>query len=414
MFDYRHALPTEILFAEGAFGRLPHAAHRLGSRPLLVTGKHFARQSGLIDRALSLCPNAEVFDGVEENPAAATCEAGASRCTEARCDVIIGLGGGSAIDAAKAIAVLATNPGRCLDYTGREKFSAPPLPILAIPTTAGTGSEVTPYAVISDSENRRKRTIAGAALFPRIALLDPQLTWSLPQSVTLASGLDALSQAIEGYYSVQATPITDTLALEACRLIRHWLPYAVAARDFTEARAAMLHASLLAGIVIAHTGTTLVHGMGYYYTMEHGIPHGIANALLLAPVLRHTARHAPQRIANLAAALGQPCGFTPPEIPCNAITRAIHGLLKTLGVSSAAKDHGLPPDNFARWADEIANDDYRWKNQPGRLDARGIEALYRESWQGIQASSAFNEAPDGRQTYYPNTPPREISNYRAQ
>jgi alcohol dehydrogenase class IV len=374
-------LPTRIVFGAGSIDTLAQHAHLLGARPLFVTGARFVRESGLRERLSAALPGAAWLEGIPENPTTTVCESGAQVAIEHGADVLIAVGGGSVIDAAKAIAVLAQNPPPCAQYFGADRYAAPPLPLIAVPTTAGTGSEVTPYSVLVDPEGPAKRTISGQALFPRLALLDPVLTCSLPRAVTVATGLDALSQAMEGMLSRKATPIGDTLALEACVLVRRALPRVLAAPNDLDARAALLHAALLSGIIIAQSGTTLVHGMGYYYTLHAGVAHGLANALLLAPVFRVNAQHAPDKVARIAAALGFPCAPTPTPA-ADGITQALHELLRACGVSPAARDAGVAEAALAGFAQDIAGDPYRFKNQWGTFDARAVEALFQDSHDG--------------------------------
>lgn len=378
MKPYNYHMPTEVIFAVGSFDRLGEQITRFGKRPFIVTGKHSARATGLLDRALAQSPEAVVFDAVEENPGPEICETGAAQCREARCDCIIALGGGSPIDAAKAIAILAANGGTCENYFGRDLYRTPALPIVAVPTTSGTGSEVTPYSVLVDQALGSKRTIAGADLFPRVALLDPKVTTTMPREVTVATGLDALSQGMEAYLSIKADPVSDVLALDACARIVRWLPLAADEPENLDARTEMLHAATVAGMAIAQTGTTLVHGMGYYLTVEHGITHGIANALLLSPIFRYNAEHAPDRILRLASAMGE----NGDRGPGATIARAVHLMLAKLKVSPAARDHGVPETRLAEFARHIGSDPYRLKNQIGKPTAEEIQAFYEEAWAG--------------------------------
>ncbi len=226
MKPFRYFVPTEIHFAPGTFGRLAEIAAPLGTKPLLVAGRRSARATGLVARLEKMLPQLTVFEGVAENPTAAVCMEGAEVCRKAGCDCVIGLGGGSAMDAAKAIAVLARNEGNCRQYLGVDRFPNPNLPVICIPTTAGTGSEVTQYAVLVDDEDHSKRTMSGKTLFPVAAILDPELTLDLPRDITVNTGLDALSQGMEGFVSKRSTPPGDVMALEVCRLVRQWLPIA--------------------------------------------------------------------------------------------------------------------------------------------------------------------------------------------
>lgn len=381
MQPYRYVVPTEIHFGAGISGTVGEHCGGWGEKPLLVTGRRSARASGLMGRILGQFPHAEVFEGVPENPDTAVCERGAAACRAAQCDWVIGVGGGSAMDVAKAIALLVRNPGACADYFSSQRRARPALPIVAVPTTAGTGSEVTPYAVLVDAQAHSKRTIRGRDLFPRAAFLDPEATTGMAPSITAATGLDALSQAMEGMLSKQSTPIGDALALEACRLIAQWLPRAVCQGGDLDARGAMLHAAMLSGCIIAQSGTTLVHGMGYYFTLEFGLPHGLANALLLSPVFEMNARHEPEKVAALATALGHPAAPTPAEAAA-AIRKALHSLLRQVGISPAARDVGVAESALDRFAADICNDPYRFKNQVGRFTVDDVRRLFCCAWSG--------------------------------
>ncbi len=378
--NFSYFMPTEVRFKAGGFNELAACCRAWGQKPFLVTGRHSARATGLLDRALEQLPNAVVFDKVEENPTTDQCDAAAQVCREAGCDVVVAIGGGSPMDVAKAVAGLALNEGPCAGFIGSDLFAEGALPIIAVPTTAGTGSEVTPYAVLIDTTEHQKRTIKGRALFPRVALLDPELTTSLPPGVTVYTGFDALSQGMEGLVSQKRTAMGDILALEVCRLVARWLPRAVHHPGGLEARGGMLLAAMLSGCVIAQSGTTLVHGMGYYYTLHCGLQHGQANGLLLAPVFRHNAAHLPETVASIAAALG--CAG-PPEEAGSTITRAIHALFDACGVSPAARDAGVDESLLAGFAKDCHADPYRFKNQAGELTERDVLRFYRESWQGV-------------------------------
>jgi len=378
----RFLVPTELIMGSGVFREWSAVCREHGiSRPLLVTGRQWARRAGHIDAMLEGPLDTTVFDEIPANPGTAVCEAGADAARSEGCDGVVALGGGSALDAAKAIAVLARNPGPCRDHFGAGRFESPPLPVIAVPTTAGTGSEVTPYAVLVDEATKQKRTIGGKALFPRAALLDPELTLGLPPDITRDTGLDVLSQAMEGMVSKKRNRFCDLLALEAIALVRRYLPEAVAAPDNLAARENMLLAATLSGMVIAHTGTTLVHGMGYYYTLDADVPHGLANGLLLRPVFQYNAGHLPQAVARIAAVLGHPVAVRPDAVR-KAIGTALGELFDALGTSPAARDHGVRDEALPRYAADIVGDPYRFKNQTGNLGVEEVEGLFRDSWAG--------------------------------
>ena len=331
---------------------------------------------------LAQLPGASVFDEVEENPSTTTCERGGAECRKAGCDFVVALGGGSPMDAAKAIAVLARNPGRCADFFGTDKYAEPNLPVITIPTTSGTGSEVTPYAVITDVAEEIKRTVSGRGLFPVTALLDPELAATMPSHVTANTGLDALSQVMEGMVSKSGTPKGDTLALEGCRIIREWLPRAVADGQDLEARERMMYAAMLSGCVIAQSGTTLVHGLGYYLTSVFGLAHGLANAVLLAPVFRYNAQHEPEKVAAIATALGFPAKPTP-ENASEQIVEALQALMHDVGVSSAAKDAGVTEEDLKDCANSIYGDRSRFKNQVGEPTLEEVLGFFLQAHAGF-------------------------------
>lgn len=377
--DYQFHTPTSVLFGKGALDRVRDFATPCGERPFVVTGRDSARANGSLERLLSALGWAKLYVGVGENPTDAAVDEAAAACREARCDYIVALGGGSAIDLAKAAAVVASNGGRAAYFYGNERFSQAPLPVIAIPTTAGTGTEVTPYSVLVDVEAKDKRTISGAGLFPRSAILDPELTVTMPRSVTLHSGLDVLSQGIEGILSTSSTPLTDVLGFETIRLVLEWLPRAADNPDDIDARGWMLHAAMLSGIVVAQTGTTLVHGMGYLFTTECGIPHGLANALLLPPLLEYDAALAPEKLQAIASALGEPCG---PRASGGVAALQVRRFMERLGLSPRASDHGVRAQQLPDFARRIHENDIRFKKQLGRPGEEEILSFYQASYRG--------------------------------
>ncbi len=287
MNNYFFNLPTGIYFGNGSLEKLKEAK-KLGKIVLLVTGKHFVRSSGLLKRVESILLGEKIkaveFCEVEEDPSVETVEKGGKLARKKKCDFVIGLGGGSAMDTAKGIAVLATNPGGLRRYFGSEKLKKSPLPILAIPTTAGTGSEVTKYAVITDWEAGTKKVVSSSSILPQFSIIDPSLASSLPPKLTASTGMDAFSHALEGYLSTAANSLTEIFSLEAIRLIKKYLPL-VYQENIPFLREKMSLAAFYAGIVINSTGTIIVHGMGYALSLKYGVQHGAANALLLPYVM---------------------------------------------------------------------------------------------------------------------------------
>ncbi len=281
---FEFATATRIIFGEDTAGTLPELARTFGVRPLVVTGASSERVAALIS-ALS----AETF-AVPAEPTVDLVREGARRVQAAACDVIISLGGGSAIDAGKAIATIATNGGEPLEFlevVGKGRaIAAAPLPFIAVPTTAGTGSEVTRNAVLASPEHGVKASLRSPLMLPRVALVDPELTYGLPPAVTACTGLDALTQLIEPYVSARANPLTDAICIEGMKHVAGSLRRAYRNGTDQQARRGMALASLFGGLALANAGLGVVHGfaapLGGSWKAPHGalcaalLPHGMA------------------------------------------------------------------------------------------------------------------------------------------
>jgi alcohol dehydrogenase class IV len=345
--------PTRIIFAEGAAAQIgPHAA-RLGATRALVVSDPGVVKAGLtrpvVDSLVAAGLGADVYDQVEPDPRIEIVERALAQYTASRCDLLVAVGGGSAMDTAKACAILATNPGRLRAYEGWEKFSNPPAPLFAAPTTVGTASEVTPFLVITDPEARFKFTIGSPLAAPRIAFLDPLLVLGLPAQVTAATGMDALTHAIESYTSLLSTPITEGLALQAIRLIAGNLRAAVANSHNLQAMTAMLLGANIAGLAFSNTRLGNVHAMAHPLGAFWKIPHGVANALLLPHVMEFNALAVPRRMIEIAQAMGEPvaaggvgtlAGATEYDAALRAVA-AVRRLERDIGIPERLRDLGV-------------------------------------------------------------------------
>lgn len=304
-------MPTEVRHGVGVVQAEKEKLAALGQRALLVTGARSAQASGALGDVTASLETLGIayahFDQVEPNPSLANVEAGGALAREFGPQFIIAIGGGSPLDAAKAIAVLATNSITAAQlYDG--DFTHEPLPIVAIPTTAGTGSEVTPYSVLTLPDQETKKGFGQPSLFPKVAFLDPTYCASLPFAITVDTAVDALSHLVEGYVSVRANAASDMLAEAGMRLWGSCLP-ALQVGDTAiglEIRDQLLVASALGGMTISHTGTAYVHSLGYPLTFYHDIPHGQANGLLLPGFLRHGETVVPERVAKILDCLQLP------------------------------------------------------------------------------------------------------------
>lgn len=301
-------VPTHLYLAPGSFAELPAVAHSFQSKRILLATDAGVANTPWPERASRALRErgveVRVFERIEANPRASTLEAMAEMAREESVDAVLGLGGGSVLDAAKAAAMLATNGGRCESYEGRNRFSRPALPFIAMPTTCGTGSEVTWVSVISVPERKAKISVKGDGMFPRVALVDPDLLTTLPASLVAWTGLDALTHALEATTGRLANPASDALAERAIELLCRFLRRAVAdiAGD-REAREAVMTASTLAGLAFGNADVAAVHCLSETLGGLYDVPHGLANAVLLVPVMRSHGQATAARLASLERAV---------------------------------------------------------------------------------------------------------------
>ncbi|HEX4221250.1 MAG TPA: iron-containing alcohol dehydrogenase [Pseudonocardiaceae bacterium] len=279
----------QVEFGAGIIHRLPDAIAALGQHRAFVITDRGLRAAGVLDRVLHVLTDAGlehgVYDGVLPNPSTATVDEGATRARRFGPAAIVALGGGSAMDAAKGIALLAANTGTAEEFDYRDEPAHPGLPIVAIPTTAGTGAETNGFGVIEDTTRRCKVYIGHDTVRPRIAMLDPELTVGVPAPVTAATGIDALVHGIESLSSRGANPISIGYARQAVRMVSAWLPSAVEDGTDLEARAQLILGAHLAGQALTISGLGLVHGIAHALTAHTGTPHGVALAAVLRPVM---------------------------------------------------------------------------------------------------------------------------------
>ncbi len=303
------AIGVEVLFGFGVLARLPEkVAEWGGKRVLLVTDKG-VRAAGVTDQVAETLRSARipcvVFDETPQDSGSKTVERALQLLKEAACDLVVGVGGGSSLDTAKAVACGATNPPPITQYAGLNKLRNPGLPVIAIPTTAGTGSEVSYWAVLTDDETQVKIGIGGVRVFPRVALADPALTLSLPPFLTATTGMDALTHAIESYTNTSYQPISAALTYRAMELIGEFLVRAVHNGADREARYGMLLGSLLAGMGMNPTRLGIVHALAMPLgSWQLKIAHGTGNAVLLPHVMAFNQEGTPTLYADVARALG--------------------------------------------------------------------------------------------------------------
>lgn len=304
---FEYELPTRIVGGPGVITRLPEELAKYGvSKPLVVTDAG-VKAAGILDNLLQHLPGGPeavtIFDAIEPDPTIESVETIAEMVQRGGHDVVIGLGGGSALDATKAAAATAAANRPVTELVGIEKVNTSPITVFAIPTTAGTGSEVTRFCVLSDRSSHRKVSISSMRVMPELALLDPELTTGLPQTMTAATGFDALAHAVESYGSVWNNPISEGLARHAVSLIGTHLRNAVADPRNMQARMGMLAASCIAELAANWTRLGLAHALAVPLGARHSIPHGIAVALMLPEMCAFNEEAEPQRYAELVSCL---------------------------------------------------------------------------------------------------------------
>jgi len=349
--------PAKVIFGTGVATKLGDELRDRKLKRALLVADEGIRKSGVLDDIKKSLKNAEIgfeiFSEVRPNSGDKIVERGAQIAKKESCDVIVGVGGGSSMDTAKAIAAMVTNEGLIKDYEGLNKIKELPLPIVAVPTTAGTGSEVTLWAVITDEEQRRKMGIGSAMLIPTFAIDDPLLTVSMPPSVSAATGMDALTHAIESYVNTATQPISECLALEAIRLIGKNLRPAVARGENIKARYNMLLASLMAGLAFHHTRLGNCHALA----MPLGggkwqIPHGIVNAILLPHVMEFNLIGNLEKFALIAQTMGRRMDGISLKETAEEAVKAVKELSEDIGILQGLGEFGVKEKDLPEVAQE--------------------------------------------------------------
>jgi choline dehydrogenase len=373
-------VPTRMVHGPGAVARLGELCRELGiRRPLLVTDKGVLA-AGLVEPALAQLDDAVLFDGVRPNPDIELVGDGSAAYREQGCDGLVALGGGSSIDAAKAIGVEVVHGGSILDYEyGGEPISKRLPPLVAVPTTAGTGSEVTLWAVITDHERQIKFNVGGTPLIgAHAAVIDPELMLGLPPAVTAATGLDALSHGIECYTCDYHQPFNDAVALHAIELVGSWLRTAVEDGSNLEARTHMAHAATLGGMSYGTESAGAAHAMSQSAGGVHDCPHGALTARVLGPVCAFNVPAAPERYARIALALGVETAGMDIDQAAYAGVEALERLVDDVGIPTMV-ELGFAEDEIPMLA-QIAYDDPQTLGNPRVLSVADYEGIYRKAF----------------------------------
>ncbi|MFT3987832.1 iron-containing alcohol dehydrogenase [Aestuariivirga sp.] len=398
-------MPREILFGEGQVKALGQLAAKHGKRALICTDARFAGtpafeaiRKNLTDAGLA----AHVFDAVEPDVPTANVYACADDARAFKPDIVIGLGGGSCMDMAKCAAIILTHGGKLEDYYGEFKVPSPVLPVIAVPTTAGTGSEATPVAVISDSNRVLKVGISSPHIVPVASICDPELTWTCPPMLTAIAGADALTHAIEAFTALRREPdaklpqehvfvgkntFSDVFALKAITVIGRSLEAACKDGGTPAARSDLMLGALAAGCAFATAGTSLAHAVQYPVGALTHTPHGLGVAAMLPYALIYNRKAADKEIAEVGAALGL-AAPSQGELATAAIAR-IDALFDVIGIPSTLKELGLAEDKIAWTAEQAIGIGRLIKNNPRAIDAPSMTALLDAAWRGDRAAAAL-------------------------
>jgi alcohol dehydrogenase len=382
--DVTFNLPTRVRFGFGVADELGDAVRSLGASRVLVVADPGVRGAGLLEAPLASLAaagiDAAVFDGISGNPRDHECRAAAEAGQAFGAAAVVGVGGGSPMDAAKTAAALLTNGGTPQDWEYPARLRVDPLPIVAVPTTAGTGSEVTFYAVVTDTARKFKMSLFDTRIAPRVALVDPALTLTMPPAVTAATGMDALTHAVEAFTGNLAHPITDALAKEAIGLIARWLPAAVRDGGDRDAREGMMLGSLLAGMAFGNTDVAAVHCLAEAIGGRYDTPHGVANSVFLPHVFAYNAEAFAARHAEVAAALGLDVRDLPAAEAAARAARAIADLAREVGIPRFRDLPGPHPADFPALA-EAAKRNVSDPSNPRPLTVEEYLLLLNDAWE---------------------------------
>ena len=339
-----------ITFGTGSLENLGNEIKRVNGSKVLVVTDPGLKSAGVVDAVTAALDQARlnytVFAEVEPDPRVEVALASVKAAQACDPDVIVGLGGGSSLDIAKVTSVLLANGGPIEKYFGMELVPRPGVPLILIPTTAGTGSEMTSICVLSDTQNKVKKGIVSEHMFARAALLDPQLTLALPPRVTAMTGMDALVHAIESFVGVRATVFTDTLNLQAIRLVAANLRPAFAQGQNLAARENMLYASCLAGMAFSNTQNGLAHALALAIGGKFHLPHGLLTAFIIPWVMEYNLIANPLKYIEIAKAFGEKTKRMPEVQAARLAVKAVKSLLDDLGISYKLSSYGVPREEF--------------------------------------------------------------------
>ncbi len=353
-------IPSINLMGAGCLAEAMDSIKSQGYKKALIVTDNVLVAIGMVKQVSDLLAErgveVAVFDGTQPNPTIGNVNAGLKILQENQCDLVISLGGGSPHDCAKGIALVAANGGEIADYEGVDQSPKPQMPLVAINTTAGTASEMTRFCIITDEARHIKMAIVDKHTTPLMSVNDPELMLAKPASLTAATGMDALTHAIEAYVSIAATPITDAVAIKAMELIQAHLRTAVEDGQNLEAREQMAYAQFMAGMAFNNASLGYVHAMAHQLGGFYDLPHGVCNAILLPHVQSYNAKVCPERLKDVAKAMGVNVEGMTNEEGAQAALDAIKALSKDVGIPSGLTALNAKEEDFDTLAENALKD----------------------------------------------------------
>lgn len=382
MDGFSFSVPQNIIFGWGAMEKLSENAEKIGgNKGFIISGPHL-KKIGMVDKCIeALGKNGiicESFTDTEGNPSTDTVDKATKKFLESGADFIIAFGGGSPLDTAKAVAVLGTYGGVITDYEGVGKVTGQVVPMIAIPTTAGTGSEVTSFSVITDHSRNYKLTVGSEYLLPKVTILDPELITSVPERVAASCGVDAFVHALEAYLSLAASPFSDMMALRAMELIGKNLLEYIDNRKDKSASEAMLMGSLFAGIAFSHARLGNVHAMSHPVSAFFDVPHGLANAILLPTVVEYNEETNPEKYYDIYCCLSRKPILKEAFAP-HMLVEEIRAMNSKLGIPDNLKSVGVTSDKLETMTDDAMKSG-NIKVNPRHTSREDILNLYKKAY----------------------------------
>ncbi|WP_077624710.1 iron-containing alcohol dehydrogenase [Sediminibacillus massiliensis] len=343
--NFRYQIPTVIEFGRGYAKRLNEFVRELGGSKVLIVGDPGVYQAGIVQQLEDPLQEAGIpfvtFTDVGTEATIESVDNGVALAKTEGCDIVVGVGGGSALDTAKSIGLLLTNGGNIRDYIGIDKVPAPAAPVIAVPTTAGTGSEITRFSVLSDKKAEAKLSVGSMYNCPALALCDPDLTLSLPPHITAATGMDALTHALESYVNKATQPISEGLSVQSMKLVAKSLRLAVIQGENTDARSDMLMASTLAAMAFNSTRLGLAHALAIPLGAHFKIPHGVVNAMLLPEVMEFNLIGNTDKFIEIARIFGEKVEQLTDREAAERAVKAVRQLKTDVGITQTLTDYGV-------------------------------------------------------------------------